>query len=810
MTREKPPQGDSVTSIDASYKEAMALRSRGEHSAAAELLLRIGCAAEAAVLFEQLFDDERALKAFDAADDILGAFRVAIRHGDEEEVRRRLSMIIQHSLVGPASTLLERGSQHAALAWLYEATGELELASCHYRKAGRPMDAARLLEQCGQSREAGAEYESALKHDSENAEAHLRLGRLLARFSRYEDAIAHLQQGIRLAPDLDEALCQVSSVLILSFMGLGYRTAAQFKFTQWRDAAARRRETIPANLDSFLQSETATAFAALLRNPATDDESFRLGVPVRANPSEHTDTSDPGPGEVLLSGRYLLGEAIGGGGVGQVFRSFDALREKKVAVKVFGTNSLGSDAFRAYALELRAVSSLQVPSISSLVEMNLSSGYLVTEWIEGRSVEEALREGGAAGWVTAMGYAVLDALAETHRAGLVHGALKPTNIFLLPAGGVKLLDFAAHHLYALRSTETGGLASSWAYLSPAQLLGRKASVHDDLYAVGAVLYRLLTGRPPFLTVGDDRSAAPPTPTSLQPGLPEAWDGFLLRALTGPPESRFQDSRSMAAALPSLPSTFLLPAVTPTVTNEDSPHREVQARYRLASEASSEPGTPLTHVGIDTSLERPVWVIETPDAAALDAYLVCARIRRGVQPVYDVIPGQCRVILARDAASQTFPRRQWREVPQHLVRDLAAVAEALEQLHDAGYALGGFPVERALGPFGPRLRLAPAPLPKILTPALGASDNDSFASLVEFVFELAPSDSATALGRLVENLASSAAIEEEGRRKLRLMTNSGERTSVLLRELSATLVASARGRVMGRLAANILRHGPRED
>lgn len=804
MTAEKPRQINLADRGESSDEEINALRARGEHAAAAALLRQIGRAAEAAVLYERLFDDERALEAFDAADDVLGALRVATRRGADEEVRRRLPLVIHRSLVGPAKTLLERSAKHAALAWLCEATGELEAAARHYRLAGQPMESARVLEQCGRTREAGEEYENALKLDRENADAHLRLGRLLARFSRYEDAIAHLQQAIGLARDPDEMLCVASSVLILSFTGLGYRTAAQFAFARWRDAASRRDETVPSTLDTFLQSEPATAFVALLRDTSTEELTFHDGTAGQARPTDQAEASARAPGEVLLSGRYLLGEAIGGGGVGQVFRSFDALLERRVAVKVFGANASGSEAIRTYALELRAVSSLQIPSIASLVEINLPSGYLVTEWIDGRSVAEALREGGAAGWVAAMGHAVLDTLAATHRAGLVHGALKPTNILLLPAGGVKLVDFGAHHLYGLRSTETGGLANSWAYLSPAQLLGRKASVHDDLYAVAAVLYRVITGRPPFLAVGDDRNAAPPAPTSLQPHLPEAWDDFLSRALSATPENRFADARSMAAALPALPPTFVLPDVPAIAAKRESPEREVRTRYRLAGEALTGAGHPLTYEGVDDSLERPVWVIETDDPASLDAFLVCARIPRGVQPVYDVVPVERRAILARDAAAPHFPLRRWREVPQHLVRDLAAVAEALEQLHDAGYAIGGFPIERALGPFGPRLRLAPAPLPTALTPTAAARDDESFARLIENVFDLVQSDAATALRRLIEHLTGSAAIEEEGSKKLLSSMNSGERTSVLLRELSATLVTSARGRVMSRLAANILR------
>jgi hypothetical protein len=149
------------------------------------------------------------------------------------------------------------------------------------------------------------------------------------------------------------------------------------------------------------------------------------------------------------------------------------------------------------------------------------------------------------------------------------------------------------------------------------------------------------------------------------------------------------------------------------------------------------------------------------------------------------------------------------VPQHLVRDLAAVAEAIEQLHAAGYALGGFPFERALGQFGPRLALAPAPPPIKHSLASSAADAASFGRLVEGVFELPPGDSESALRRLVEHLADANAIEAEGKAKLMRLIASEERASVVLQELSVNLVTSGRSRVMRRLAVNILRDsGPR--
>jgi eukaryotic-like serine/threonine-protein kinase len=791
------------------------LKRRGEHAAAATALLDAGHPLQAGALFEHIFEDEQALLAYEAAEELVGAMRVALRRSDAAAIERIVERATKTGKADALIDMLQRELRHGEVARIHQARGDLELAATSYREAQRFYEAALCLEDMGDLRGAGVLFERHLDADPSHPGACLHLGRILARFSRHDDAITLLQRALRGADDKDAILLLAAPTLVLSFVSLGYDVAAEAVFERWLAAAERRGEASPGSLEEFLQSDSAAAFAAVVsrggEKKAAQAASSSSGLDLFFGSDEDSQLEAPEDSDeerdakaagMLLAGRYLLGEPLGGGGVGQVFRAYDAFSDRPVAVKIFGSQAMQSEAVKAYAREARAAAALEHPAVVRLVELNLPQGYIVTELVDAESVEHRLREGGSAEWLGPFARALLDLLADCHRVGLVHGGLKPTNVFLL-AGAVRVADFGAHHLLALRSTETGGLASVWPYLAPEQLFGAPPGASADLYAVAAMLYRALTGQAPFPRPEDDRRAPPAPPSSLREDLAGAWDELLLRALSPRPSERFSTARELLFALPPMPARSSLPqAVSLAGEAPAAVVLEALDRYAKGALVYRHEDTRV-YEGTDLTVGRPVWLVQTDDREVLRALAICARITKGMQPVYDVLPEAGRAVVARDARRRQAELSVLRAVPQSLARDLAAVAQGLEALHDSELCLGGFAVERAMGPVGPRLRLAPAPPPQRLSAEGAARDWDSFASLVDESFEVGAAHASDTRRRLLVALEQRRVLGREDVSAL-AERDEGEGWAAFLEALSERLVSGASGRVMARLAASVLR------
>lgn len=812
---EEPAEGPKSEPDDELRRQVELLKSKGEHAAAAAALWASGYSAEAAAVYEHIFEDERALRAYEEADDLVGALRVALRMADAGSIERVVSKAIHGGRADGLLHMLEQDERHAEVARVHLARGDLELAASSFKSARRLHDAAQCLESMGDLRGAGLLYERHLEADPTHPEACLRLGRILARFSRHDDAITLLQRAVKHADDPDEMRVQAAPTLVLSFTSLGYDVAAEAVYERWRRSAENKHLEVPGSLDEYLHSESAAAFAAVVsrqqpsgtngKTKATGLDAFFEASSDDEGQEPTTPPDDATAGGMLLAGRYLLGEPLGGGGVGQVFRAFDAFTDRAVAVKIFGSQAMQSDAVKAYAREARAASALDHPAVASLVELNMPQGFVVTELVDGSSVEQRLREGGSAAWLRPFAHAILDVLAECHRVGLVHGALKPTNVFLIEGGGVRVVDFGAHHLLALRSTETGGLSSVWPYLAPEQLFGATADARADLYALAAMLYRALTGRPPFARAEDDRRSAPPRPSLFARSLAGPWDEFLLKALSADVEDRYPTARDMREAMPPVPEVTGLPQ-SETVAGEAPAAVVLESadRYAKGPLVFRERSGTRVFEGRDLTVGRPVWIVETEAPAALQPLAACSRITRGLQPVYDVLPESARAVVARDPASRVADLASLRDVPQHLTRDLSSVAHALFSLHELNLSLGGFSTDRGRGPVGPRLRLAPAPLPVERTDERVAEDWRSFVALVDEAFGMDPSLHTDPRRRLLVTLERSRVLSKDDVEALSRGTNEQGSWTAFLDDVTERLVAGARGRVIARLAATVLR------
>lgn len=800
--------------------EVKNLLKKGEHAAAAAALWAAGHPRRAGAIYEQIFEHKKALDAFEAGGDLVGAMRVAIELQEGAAIDRLVTLAIAQGQGDALLASLQKAGRAAEEARVHFARGDLARAASCFERAGQLDRAAECVEELGAAREAGVLLEKHLELHPGDTEAGLRLGRILARYGRNDDAIATLQRTVRGAEDPARVLARAATTMMIAFLQLGYEQAARAVLARWSGvhrtiADKSGLEAPPASFEEFLASERAAALAAIQSAvaeapqgaPAAADatglDDFFGGDKTDEKPRPQTTQSATAAETLLLGGRYLLGEPLGGGGVGQVFRAYDAFSDRPVAVKIFGAQVLRSEAVQAFAREVRAFAGLGHAAVTPLVELNMAHGFVVTELIDAASIDDRIVTGGECGWLLPATRALLDLLGASHRTGLVHGGLKPTNVFLVP-GGVRVVDVGAHRLLALRATETGGLASVWPYLSPEQLFGASASVAGDLYAVGAILFRALTGRPPFLRAEDDRREAPQPASSVNLRVPPAWDAFLARALNPDPAARFADAAEMAAALPALEADFVLPAGL--ALTGARPQAVLATHTRYAKGGMVWRGEPAVRVyeGTDLLLERPVWLVEAERFEDLAPLVACARLWRGVQPVYDVIPELQRVVVARDRVETRADLALLRTVPHALMRDLGGVAVALSRLHAQGIALGGFPLERALGPVGPRLEFAPAPLPVEARAEAVARDWESFGALVDLAFALPADTTLDGRGRVLamlhdQRLLDRADLEALGREAATLTE-----WPAFLDAVIARLVQGASARVVAKLVAGVVK------
>jgi len=816
---------DAPVLDDETREEVEYLKAQGEHAAAASALWAVGFPRDAGRIFEEIFEHENALAAYEDADDVVGAMRMALVLENQAAVDRVVTRALRSGKAEALVGALRQGKRLTEVGRIHLVSGDLEAAALAFEEGGALLDAAKAREQMGALRAAGVLYERYLDTHVHDAEASFRLGRILCRFSRNDDGVALLQDALR-SDDSDERVCQCAPHMVLGFERLGYEAAAETLLTRWQQAAPPEAD-VPATLSAFLASPYAQSWALpdedASPTPEPEPEPAGTGLdaffgdaPASVEPAPVVDTKpavddgDDAQDEALLAGRYLLGEPLGGGGVGQVFRAFDAFMEQAVALKIFGKQALASDAIQAYAREARAAASLGHPAVTPLVELNLAHGFQATDLVAGETVEHRLQQGGDGAWLRPMTASLLELLSSCHRVGLIHGALKPTNLFLIP-GGLRVVDFGAHHLLSLRSTETGGLSSSWPYLAPEQLFGAPADVHTDLYALAAVLYRALTGHPPFSNAEADRRTAPPPASSRNEAVDAAWDAFFDKALAPKAADRFAHAADFADALPPFSFAALPKAQLPEGKSTPAPVLlDEEGRYEQGALVFRTGDNVRVYEGEDKALERQVWLVEANDKAELAPLVACAKAGNGVQPVYDVQRDGCRVIVARDSTRKRRSKEALRQMPQTLSRDFEQLATSLARLHEEGFALGGFDFKRAVGPTGPRMRVAPAPLPVVGDEGACQADWLAFGVVLLQAFgddgvdaAAAETTTSTLKERFVYHLEQGAFLQRPDVDALRSALEANAPWPQLLAAITEKLVQRAPVRVITRLIASVV-------
>jgi eukaryotic-like serine/threonine-protein kinase len=270
-------------------------------------------------------------------------------------------------------------------------------------------------------------------------------------------------------------------------------------------------------------------------------------------------------------GPYEILSPIGAGGMGEVYKARDTRLDRTVAVKVLPSHMPASPEVRQrFEREARTISQLSHPHICALYDVGSQDGveYLVMELLEGETLSERLAKGPLPLKQTLRyGTEIADALDKAHRQGIVHRDLKPANV-MLTKSGVKLLDFglakaiapdaAKSSLTSLPTqqnlTQEGTILGTFQYMAPEQLEGKDADARTDIFAFGAVLYEMATGRKAFSganqasLIGAILHTDPPSISAVEPMSPPALDRVVKTCLAKDPEDRWQSAGDVGKEL----------------------------------------------------------------------------------------------------------------------------------------------------------------------------------------------------------------------------------------------------------------------
>src|SRR3984893_14664098 len=271
-------------------------------------------------------------------------------------------------------------------------------------------------------------------------------------------------------------------------------------------------------------------------------------------------------------GPYEILSALGAGGMGEVYRARDTRLDRTVAIKVLRDALSVDPQFRDRVdREARTISQLDHPHICSLYDVGEQDGtsFLVMPYLEGETLEARLKKGALPlGRVVEYAIQIADALNKAHRAGITHRDLKPGNVMLTKTGAT-LLDFglakaggpvgAAPGLSMLPTTPPGltargTIVGTFQYMAPEQLEGHEADARTDIFAFGAILYEVITGKKAFEGKSQASLIAailerePPPVSGLQPLVPQTLDRVIRRCLAHDPDERWQTASDLSIPL----------------------------------------------------------------------------------------------------------------------------------------------------------------------------------------------------------------------------------------------------------------------
>lgn len=265
-------------------------------------------------------------------------------------------------------------------------------------------------------------------------------------------------------------------------------------------------------------------------------------------------------------GPYQIEGKIGAGGMGTVYLGRHIVSRELAAVKVLPASLAREDGFIArFEREIESMEKLKNPHVVQFIESGVDENetyFYSMEYVEGNTLTQMIRDRKRIPWREAIDIAVqiCSALKAAHDAGIVHRDLKPSNLLVTKDGFVKLTDFGVAQMFAAgKLTVTGGIIGTAEYMSPEQAQGHRATKKSDLYSLGAVLYAMVTGRPPFTgnttldVIQKHRFGQFDPPKAIVPELPHWLDQLICQCLEKDPEKRFPDAFVLSLRLKEIPA-----------------------------------------------------------------------------------------------------------------------------------------------------------------------------------------------------------------------------------------------------------------
>ena len=261
-------------------------------------------------------------------------------------------------------------------------------------------------------------------------------------------------------------------------------------------------------------------------------------------------------------GRYVIQSEVGRGAMGVVYKATDSVLERPVAVKTVNITlerEYADKYEKRFYQEAKAAGSLNHPNIVTIHDVGKAGDvvYMAMEYIEGVELRTLIGEGRRLRLSQALSIAaqVAEGLSFAHQRGVVHRDIKPANIMVVANGPVKITDFGIARMRGSGDlTQTGMLLGSPKYMSPEQVIGKRADHRSDIFSLGVILYEMLCGTAPFN--GENVTAlmyqivnfVPPPPSSLNDTVPELLDYIVAKMLAKPLEERYQDAAEVARDL----------------------------------------------------------------------------------------------------------------------------------------------------------------------------------------------------------------------------------------------------------------------
>jgi serine/threonine-protein kinase len=604
-------------------------------------------------LFERACDWASSAEAALAAGEPERALSVAALGGAEDTARRALDQLVasgRGDLARVGDTLRQQG-QHAWAARVYEQAGATDRAAEAWERAGERVEAARILE--------GAGLDGAVR------------------------AARVLEAGLRQEDGRGDLLLALGSLLLRS----GKPTAALRTLQRVPDDAREKTEALRLSLRALLElgmRDGAAEVQAILAARGEAEEIAERPAP----------KAQGGAVRPRLYGRYEIVREVSSTATARLLECVDVLRGSRVALKIFSaaadaTKGSGRDALAHFVREARVLGQLAHPNIVPLHEVLEQGPALVLEWMPGGTLEERMATDALTPRRAAdIAAAILSALGEAHRVGVVHRDLKPANILFDAGGTARLSDFGVAHLGDLSVTATAGSFGSLAYMSPEQRAGRPATVRSDIFGLGTILREMLTG-----TRSRPLGTEPVPPLSaVHHHLDERHDALLRSFLAEVPDARPANAFEARRALLAIPWP--------------DDHDPLRARPTPSAPRSVHPAAArldepleLGAFAVDRWLERPVARLPLTSRRLQQAAIYARNASRLLQPIL-------RVDREGEALWLGAPRGVPLSRPLS-PDELTAVGGVLTALHREGFVHGA--IDRTtvvLGPDGIELLFPP--------------------------------------------------------------------------------------------------------